>query len=585
MRNSDPNVFPTVIEHRSAAPQGLTHFMDPWLLRRERSGVASPAMSAAGPTLNIATAWEAVADTVGDQTAVTVGGVATSWSDYDHRAACLAETLRSHGLEAGSKVALYCFNGSQYPEAQFAAFKLRAVPANVNYRYLGDELAYVLENSDAEALFFDASLADRVDEVRGRFPELKALVQTGGDGAPPWAISYEEALSSPPMQRINRTGEDLWFLYTGGTTGMPKAVMWTHDSLFANMARTFASLGEEMPATPAEAAAIAGRIAQAGNRIRQLCAAPLMHGTSGLSSLGTLSHGGMIATLSPGSFDPDELWSVVESERITMLTIVGDAFARPMLDSLDRAAAEERLWDLSSLRLVLSSGVMFSAPVKAGILAHHDCTVVDVLGSSEGTGMGSQVTSRELKDAGTARFTLGDRARVFNDKGLDVVPGSGERGRLALGEPIPLGYYKDQIKTDETFPMIGGRRWSVPGDWATVEADGSITLLGRGSACINTGGEKVYPEEVEEALKEHPGVVDCNVVGVADERWGQAVVAVVELSGRDTAGGNIEELERHAREVLAGYKVPKRILVVDRIQRGPNGKPDYKWARELLEAS
>ena len=519
-------------------------------------------MSEQATTLNLATAWEAVADAVGDQTVLAVGGRCTSWADYDHRAACLAGTLRSRGLDAGSKVALYCYNGVEYPE-----------------------LAYILDNSDAEALFFDHSLADRVDDVREGFPDLKALVQVGGGDTPSWAISYEEALASSPMPRIDRSGSDLWFLYTGGTTGMPKAVMWSHDSLFANMAKTFASLGEALPRTADEVAAAASRVSTAGSRVRQLCAAPLMHGTSGLSSLATLTHGGMIATLGQGSFDPDELWTVVESEKITMVTIVGDAFARPMLDSLDRASSAGRSWDLSTLRLLLSSGVMFSAPVKAGLLAHHDCTIVDVLGSSEGTGMGSQVTSRELRDAGTARFSLGERARVFNDDGQDVVPGSGERGRLALGDPIPLGYYKDPEKTEETFPMIGGRRWSIPGDWAVVETDGSITLLGRGSACINTGGENVYPEEVEEAIKEHPGVADCNVVGLPDERWGQAVAAVVQLNAANGEAIDEEALNRYSRTVLAGYKVPKRILLVDLIQRGPNGKPDYRWAREVLEGS
>ncbi len=541
-------------------------------------------MSGVPSTLNIASAWEAVADAVGEQTALSVAGVRTSWADYDHRAACLAGTLQALGLEAGSKVALYCYNGYEYPEAQYAAFKLRCVPANVNYRYLGDELAYILDNSDAEALFFDHSLSDRVDAVRKQFPKLKALVQVGGVSAPPWSLSYEEALEGPPMSRIERSGSDLWFLYTGGTTGMPKDVMWSHDALFANMEKTFVSMGEELPATPAEAAATATRILAAGTRIRQLCAAPLMHGTSGLSSLATLTHGGMLVTLGQRSFDPDELWGIVESEEITMVTIVGDAFARPMLDSLDRAEESGRSWDLSSLRLLLSSGVMFSAPVKAGLLKHHDCTLVDILGSSEGTGIGSQVTSRSLGSAPTARFSLGDKARVFDEDGLDVVPGSGERGLLALGEPIPLGYYKDSAKTEDTFPMIGGRRWSMPGDWAIVEEDGTITLLGRGSACINSGGEKVYPEEVEEALKEHPDVVDCNVVGTPDDRWGEAVAAVVEPSSG--AGDELNEkvLRLHARTLLAGYKVPKRILLVDHIQRGPNGKPDYKWARATLEA-
>ncbi len=560
-----------------SAQQIFQALRDGWWHRRR---LASPPVPDPDQTLNLATAWEAVADAVGDAPALATPAGHTSWSLFDERASGLAATLDARGLGAGSKVALYCFNGSEYSEAQYAAFKVRGVPANVNYRYLGDELAYILDNSDAEALFFDHTLADRVDSVRGDCGGLRLLVQVGGTDCPDWAVSYEEAVASRPMPRIRRSGDDLWFLYTGGTTGMPKAVMWSHGSLLANMRSTFASFGEEVPRTPEEAAGVATRVAGAGAGIRQLCAAPLMHGTSGLSSLATLSHGGMVATLPAGSFGPDELWSVVEAERITLVTIVGDAFARPMLESLDRAEAEGRMWDLSSLRLVLSSGVMFSAPVKTGLLAHHDCTIVDVLGSSEGTGMGRQVSSRGVQGAGTARFMLGEHARVFTEEGREVLPGSGQRGLLALGEPIPLGYYKDQEKTEATFPLIAGRRWSVPGDWAVVEEDGAITLLGRGSACINTGGEKVYPEEVEEAIKEHPAVADCNVVGVPDERWGQAVAAVVEpVSGSDLDEDGVRS---HARGHLAGYKVPKSVLVVDKVQRGPNGKPDYAWARGLF---
>ena len=336
-------------------------------------------------------------------------------------------------------------------------------------------------------------------------------------------------------------------------------------------------------ATPAEAAATARCVADVGKEIRQLCAAPLMHGTSGIPGLATLSHGGMLSTLSSRAFDADELWRIVELDRITMVTMVGDAFGRPMLESLDRASAEGRMPDLSSLRLLLSSGVMFSAATKEAMLDHHGCTIVDSLGSSEGTGMASQVMSRRRRDTATARFRLGEHTRVLTDDGIDVQPGSGERGQIALGWPLPLGYFKDPAKTEEAFPMVAGRRWSIPGDWATVEADGTITLLGRGSACINTGGEKVFPEEVEEALKELDAVVDCNVVGLDDDRWGQAVTAVVELTAPGTA--DADELRAGVRERLAGYKVPKRIVLVDRVERSPNGKTDYRWAKSVAEAA
>ena len=540
-------------------------------------------MSQIDGLLNLASAWEAIADEVGDSTAVSVAGRHFSWTDFDDRAARLAATMAVHGLGPYSKVALYLYNGNEYPEAQYAAFKVRGIPANVNYRYTGDELAYILENSDAEAVFFDHTLADRLEAVRDRCPMLRLAVQVGGAEVPDWALGYEDAVSADPMPRIDRSGSDLWFLYTGGTTGMPKAVMWDHTNLLGSMEGMFRPFGLPVPSTATEAAAAARTVAAAGRQIRQLCAAPLMHGTSGIPGLATLSHGGMLSTLSSRAFDPEELWRIVELDRITMVTMVGDAFGRPMVESLDRAAVEGRMPDLSSLRLLLSSGVMFSAPTKEAMLDHHACTIVDTLGSSEGTGMASQVMSRKRRDMATARFHLGEHTRVLAENGSDVQPGTGERGQIALGWPLPLGYFKDPVKTQEAFPMVGGRRWSIPGDWATVEADGTITLLGRGSACINTAGEKVFPEEVEEALKELEAVADCNVVGLEDDRWGQAVTAVVELTSPGAA--DAEELRDGVRERLAGYKVPKRIVIVERVERSPNGKSDYRWAKSVAEAA
>ena len=540
-------------------------------------------MSATYGNLNIATAWEAISDQIGDLTAIYSGENSESWEEFEKRSASLAKTFSEKGLKRDSKVAFYCYNGPEYLEGQFAAFKIRAIPANVNYRYLDEELAYILNNADAEALLFDSSLTERVDSVRSRCPKLKVFLRVGEGPSEDWITNYEDAVNNDPLPRIERSGDDLWFLYTGGTTGSPKAVMWSHAGLMGGMAETFRSLGEKVPENFEEAAEIAKRVTGEGKEIRQLCAAPLMHGTSSLTALGTHMHGGLVATLSSRTFDPKELWEMVEKCKITMLTIVGDAFARPMIDELEDSLKSDTVWDLSSLRLVMSSGVMFSAPLKERLLDLHSCTILDALGSSEGTGMGKQVTSRRKKDTGTARFFLGEHTRVLSEDGEEIEPGSEKIGKLALGYPLPVGYYKDPEKTELTFPTINGRRWSIPGDWATIEKDGSITLLGRGSECINTGGEKVFPEEVEAALKINSLVVDCNVVGLPDDRWGQAVTAVVEVKKGETL--KEVELLNDVKERLAGYKVPKSVIFVEKLKRGPNGKSDYRWARETAESS
>jgi|TARA_X000000368_G_scaffold176587_2_gene139282 acyl-CoA synthetase (AMP-forming)/AMP-acid ligase II len=539
-------------------------------------------VSATYGNLNIATAWEAISDQIGDLTAIYSSENSESWEEFEKRSASLAKTFSEKGLKRDSKVAFYCYNGSEYLEGQFAAFKIRAIPANVNYRYLDDELAYILNNADAEALLFDSSLTERVDSVRSRCPKLKVFLRIGEGPSEDWITDYEDAVNNDPLPRIDRSGDDLWFLYTGGTTGSPKAVMWSHAGLMGGMTETFRSLGEKVPENFEEAAEIAKRVTGEGKEIRQLCAAPLMHGTSSLTALGTHMHGGLVATLSSRTFDPKELWEMVEKCKVTMLTIVGDAFARPMIDELEASLENGTIRDISSLRLVMSSGVMFSAPLKERLLNLHSCTILDALGSSEGTGMGKQVTSRRKKDTGTAKFFLGEHTRVLSEDGEEIEPGSKKIGKLALGYPLPVGYYKDPEKTEATFPTINGRRWSIPGDWATIEKNGSITLLGRGSECINTGGEKVFPEEVEEALKINPLVVDCNVVGLPDERWGEAVTALVEVRKGETL--REAELLKDVKERLAGYKVPKSVIFVEKLKRGPNGKSDYRWARKKAQS-
>lgn len=568
--------------------------------------------------MNIATAWEAVAAAIPDEDALIHGDVVRSWRDLDSIASRVAGHLVAAGLGPGSKVALYLHNCTEYLEATFGAFKARCVPVNVNYRYLDAELLHLLENSDAEAVVVSADLVDRLGAVRDRLPLLRTVLVVGADAehpVPDWtgsdggglAAAYDDAVTAAaPMERIERSPDDLWFLYTGGTTGMPKGVMWPHRSIIGTSESTFRVIRSAIPSDPEGFGAAARTFHERGKAVRLLAAAPLMHGTSGLSANGVLLAGGCVVTLTSRSFDAHELCAVVQDRRVTQLTIVGDAFAKPILEVLAEARDAGTPYDLSSLKVIVSSGVIWSQPVKDELHRWSDAILADLLGSSEGTGFGTSVSRRGRGSADgvgtaesrpgtgtgegagprTAAFQLGENARVFTEDGREVEPGSGEVGVLAVGGPIPIGYYKDPEKTATTFRTFRGRVWSVPGDFATVEADGSIRLLGRGSVCINTAGEKVYPEEVEEALKLHPAVRDANVVGLADEKWGQAVTGVVQL-----ADGTVDSPELHAaiiastKEHLAGYKCPKRIVVVERIQRGPNGKADYRWATSTAEAT
>ena len=537
---------------------------------------------------SLADAWETIADVVGDAPALYHQDIVRTWAEFEERSARLASVLLAHGVGHDSKVAHYLYNGPEYLEATFASFKARAVPVNVNYRYTDAELSYLLDNSDAEAIVVDTTFADHVERLLPSLPKVKLVVEVGGfvgiegRGGVAW-VGYEEAIAAAePAPRIARSGDDLWFLYTGGTTGMPKGVMWPHRSLFGTGAATFKNFKLPLPATLDELADSVRTIHAEHETIRLLPAAPLMHGTSAIASWGVMCAGGAINTLASRSFDPAELLEAVQRNRVTNLTIVGDAFAKPIIAELERAESAGSPYELSSLRLVISSGVMWSQQTKDALLARADVLCADLLGSSEGVGFANSVAKRN-RPAPTARFRLGEHAQVFTEEGVAVEPGSGERGLLAVGGPIPIGYYKDPEKSAGTFRPFGGRVWSVPGDWATVDADGTITLLGRGSVCINTAGEKVFPEEVEETLKTHAAVRDANVVGVPDDKWGQAVVAVV--SFEPGASAATADLVAHCRETLAGYKVPKRFEVVDVVRRGPNGKADYRWAASVASGA
>jgi fatty-acyl-CoA synthase len=534
---------------------------------------------------NFGTVFESVADAVPDHTALVQGECRRTWRELDERAARLAAALRDLGLGPDSKVAFYLYNSNEYLEALFACFKLQAVPANVNYRYTADELAYLLDNSDAEAVVFHGSLGERVDAVRDPSLRVRAAIQVD-DGSPlvDGAVRYEDLIDAhAPMERVDRSGDDVLFLYTGGTTGMPKAVMWRHEDLFGALApAACAFFGLEVPEDSAGASAVARKVHESGPIPVHLPASPLMHGTGQFSTLQVLFLGGTIVTLEGRHFDPDELWRVVQRERVTQIAIVGDAFAKPMLRALEEAEKRSDPYDLSSLLLVISSGVMWSESVKRALIERHPVIAYDSLGSSEGVGFATALTT--ANSAGeTARFSIGPDTKVFTDEGREVKPGSGEVGLLAVGGHLPIGYYKDPDKTASTFRVVDAKRYSIPGDYATVEEDGTITLLGRGSVSINSGGEKIFPEEVEEAVKKHPSVADAVVVGVPDERFGEAVTAVVAPTPGVTPDEE-EIAEAVERTGLARFKRPRHLVVVDAVPRGPNGKADYAWARKTARA-
>lgn len=541
------------------------------------------------PEWNYATGWEAVADARPDATALVHGDRRVPWRDFDDRAARLATAFAELGVRPDAKVASYLYNGPEYMEGVYAAFKARAVPVNVNYRYLADELVYLLENSDSEVLLFHGALAEHVDAARSRLPGLRAVIQVD-DGSPhlDGALAYEDLVAGhEPAPRIGRSPDDLYILYTGGTTGMPKGVMWRQgDIAGATLPAAYLICGAPMPDGPEGAGAAAATVAAAGLTPVHVPASPLMHGTGLFTTLQASTMGGTVVTLESRSFDPHELWRVVGREGVTQMAIVGDAFAKPMVAALEEAEARGEPYDLSTLRLVISSGVMWTEPVKQALMARGAFMCFDSLGSSEGVGIAAAITAPG-GDAPTARFAIGEGAQVLDEAGRPVEPGSGEVGRVAVSGPIPLGYYKDPVKTAATFPTVDGVRYSIPGDWARVAADGTVELLGRGSVSINTGGEKVYPEEVEEAVKGHPAVADAVVVGVPDERFGEAVTAVVSLRDGEAVDGEAirATLDRApatgAPAVLARYKRPRHVVVVDSVPRSASGKVDYAWARRV----
>ena len=539
-------------------------------------------------TWHFASIWEAVADAVPAAPALACGEVRRTWRAFEERAARIASALEQAGLGRGAKVGLYASNCNEYLEAQFGVFKASACPINVNYRYSEAELVYLLDNAEVEALFFDARFSSRVAAIRQQLPRVKLLVaiDDGSDGALDEAVGFEALIAAhAPLPRRPQREDDIYMLYTGGTTGMPKGVMMQQGafSLGVTTALAAALRGLAPPANLDELVELVRELHDIGDAPVSLPACPLMHGTGAWGgAFGPHALGGLVVTIREDHFDPDTLWRVVEREKVSDLVIVGDAFAKPLLVALRGAADGGRLPDLSNLKRIISSGVMFSREVKQGLLDLADVTIFDVMGSTEG-GMGSSVVSRANPPGETARFMPNPGVKVFDAMDREVTPGSDEIGMVASAGAAQMGYFKDEAKTAATFRVIDGVRYSFPGDFAKIAADGSLILLGRGSVCINTGGEKVYPEEVEEALKAHPDIYDCLVVGVPDPRFGERVTAVISLSD----GRALDEpgLLEFARSRVAGYKLPRRLVLVDHVQRAPNGKADYKWAKAAAIAA
>jgi 3-oxocholest-4-en-26-oate---CoA ligase len=507
------------------------------------------------------------------------GTKTTSWLEFHGRTNALARGLITAGHEPLDKLAVLIRNRPEYMEATIASFKGRFVHVNLNYRYKAEELHYIFDNSDACIVVYGSEFAPIVASIKDRLPGVKTWLQVKVDDTPipAFAQDYEAFIAKSPSGDldIKRSPDDLFFLYTGGTTGMPKGVMWRHGDL-----RQTQMNPALMPVVPTSIVEHAEIVRQQGPGNRFIPACPQMHGTGLLTSFGCLSMGGSVITLEGANFDPVELWEATARNKATQIAIVGDAFAKPMLRALDE---NEGRWELSSLVTIISSGVMWSQEVKHGMLRHiPQATLLDSFGSSEAVGFAMSATTKD-GEAPTAKFTLGTDVAVFTTDHKPLKAGANEPGFIARGGNIPVGYWKDPEKTAKTFPVIDGKRWSIPGDYCMLHEDGSITLLGRGSVCINTAGEKVYPEEVEEILKRHDSVEDALVVGVPDDKWGSAVTGIVELS--PSAKFDEESLRKHVRTHLAGYKTPKRIFVVPQMFRAPNGKADYKAATDFARAT
>jgi acyl-CoA synthetase (AMP-forming)/AMP-acid ligase II len=537
---------------------------------------------------NLAEINEAIAAAIPERECIVFRDRRLTWAAFNDRTRRLANLLRERGLgcrqergdlrnfESGQDhLGVYLYNGNEYLEAMVGSYKARVAPFNVNYRYVDDELIYLLNDADARALVYHSRFAPNVARIRAELPNLDVLVQVADDSGHallPGAVDYESALrqSSAARPDVGWSGDDLYILYTGGTTGMPKGVLWRQEDIY------FGALGGQLLGgeKPESVAAIAEK-AKAGS-IRALPAPPFMHGAAHWMAFTAFHQGGTVVVQNvPDHLDPDDVWSTIEREQVAFLTIVGDAFGRPLIDQLARKS-----YDLSPLKIVLSGGAILTPALKEAFIEKvPHLMIIDGFGASETGGQGTHVTTAG-SPATTGSFRMNpDTVVLSEDLTRTLAPGSPETGWLARSGHVPLGYFKDAEKTARTFPVIGGRRYAVPGDHARVADDGTIVVLGRGSVSINSGGEKIYPEEVEKALKHHPSVYDAVVVGTPNERFGEQVTAVVQVRRGEVP--TEEELVEFAARHLARYKLPRAFVFVDEMVRSPSGKADYRWAKKL----
>jgi len=527
----------------------------------------------------IADLVEAISDAIPDTVAVVCGDERYTYQQLDERATRFANFLRDQGLGKGDHIGTYMYNGIEYVTAMLAAFKISAVPININYRYVEEELLYLFDNADLKAVVHHREFAPRIANITDQCPKLKLLVavddDSGADIESLDAFEYEAAVAagSPERKFEGRSNDDLFIIYTGGTTGMPKGVMWPHEAAY------FACFGGGNPVGDdiTDLDALLDKARAIKGMISMMIAAPLIHGAAQLATLISLIGGSKLVFQS--RFEPDEIVKLIAQEKVISISLVGDAMARPIADALERNANSANPAECGSVLVVGSAGAIFSEPVKDKLKKYlPNCEMLDNYGSTE-TGFQGRGGSGHKSFGQGLTFQMNERTSVLDENLEELKPGSGVMGKVALRGHVPVGYYGDPEKSAETFVTINGVRHSITGDIAEIEADGTVKLYGRGSVCINSGGEKIFIEEVENALKAHPATYDAVVVGVDDEQWGQRVVGLVSIA-EGTSAPDEDELREHCRTKIAGYKVPKEIYVVDEVFRGPNGKADYKLANK-----
>jgi acyl-CoA synthetase (AMP-forming)/AMP-acid ligase II len=532
-------------------------------------------------SFNIADMFEMVVDAAPDREALICGDNRATYREFDDRATQMAHYMSSQGIKAGDHVGLFMYNCSEYLEGMMACFKIRAVPINVNYRYVGEELSYIFTNADMVACIHGREFIPTIENIRGLVPDLKTFIcvndESDFDLASLGAVDYEEALSSQSSVRDfgPRSGDDLFILYTGGTTGYPKGVMWPHKNVF------FAAMsgGGAFSGKPCEVPEdIVDRMS--ASPIGGIALAPLMHGASWWYGCIMLLAGNKLVLNHERSLNGETVWSIVEAEKLNLVQIVGDAMAIPLLDTLKE---NEGRWDLSSVFNIGSGGAVFSeAKQQEFKKAFPNCFITNAFGSSESGQMGSDSGNKKGDSSGLGNIVKSEFMDIIitNDDGTYRHAKPGEVGDFSRSGYIPRGYYNDPEKTAKTFVAVDGKTWLLTGDQAKLEDDGlSMTIYGRGSNCINSGGEKIFPEEVEQALKAHADVYDCLVVATPHERWGSQVTAVI--STRAGAKPSLQSIQDEARKLIAGYKLPRELHIADEIGRLPNGKPDYTWAKEF----